>query len=183
VHAAAGKHHRNRKQVLALRVCTFTYSCPPSDVFRRVLGRKVKCPGTIIEHSSIARPSPHLSGYDKVEWFLDDADGFKTYLNATNGVNLDDLVNGTFYVSRLDSSCGKRPPPCSREPPPEPLPLYPDITGQHRQSGSRRRSRHNSLHRGNGAGTLSKRVVNACARDTVDPSDPYDPPENCRTEW
>ncbi|KAJ7927991.1 hypothetical protein B0H13DRAFT_2311857 [Mycena leptocephala] len=43
-----------------------------------VLGRKVKCPGTIIEHSSIARPSPHLSGYDKVEWFLDDADGFKT---------------------------------------------------------------------------------------------------------
>jgi hypothetical protein len=43
-----------------------------------------------------------MSQYSTVQWFLDDADGFKRYLNNTSGVNLDDLLtNGTFYVSKL----------------------------------------------------------------------------------
>jgi hypothetical protein len=60
---------------------------------------QIKCPGSIIEG---ADPSPHMSQYSTVQWFLDDADGFKQYLNDTSGVNLDDLLaNGTFYVSKL----------------------------------------------------------------------------------
>ncbi|KAJ7117094.1 hypothetical protein C8R44DRAFT_879603 [Mycena epipterygia] len=115
--------------------------------------------------------SPHLTQYDTVQWFLDDADGFKQYLNESVGINLDDLVDGEFYVTRLGSSCttgggtGKTP----RAGPTETVPRSPVPTLHDAHSISRRRSRHHSHQ--------TKK------RDTDDPSDPYDPPESCRTKW
>jgi hypothetical protein len=63
-----------------------------------------RCPGEIIEDTTIFDQSPHLTGEESITWILDDADGFKQYLNDTGGVNLDDLVTGSFYVSRLGTS-------------------------------------------------------------------------------
>jgi hypothetical protein len=58
------------------------------------------CPGPFILGTTV--PSPHLTEYNTVEWFLDDVDGFTQYLNDTAGINVDDLVKiATFYVTRL----------------------------------------------------------------------------------
>ena len=58
------------------------------------------CPGSIIEDAGVAG-SPHLTRFDSVNWVLDDADGFKQYLNDSVGIDFDDLVEGQFYVTRL----------------------------------------------------------------------------------
>lgn len=59
------------------------------------------CPGSIIEGLHLPAESPHLTRFDTVQWILDDADGFKKFLNDSVGINFDDLVEGEFFVTRL----------------------------------------------------------------------------------
>jgi hypothetical protein len=130
----------------------------------------VNCPGTIIEDSTISNLSPHLTGYDEVDWVLDDADGFKQYLNDTSGVNLDDLITGTFYVSRLSMS--------------PVLNIYTKLTKLRPAESCLLVPINQGGLNQNVSSTEAKRVV--CTRDSdedSDDSDPYDPPENCRTLW
>ncbi|KAJ7290615.1 hypothetical protein C8J57DRAFT_1493324 [Mycena rebaudengoi] len=136
------------------------------------------CPGSIIEDVHLPAQSPHLTGHATVQWFLDDADGFKQYLNDSVGIDLDDLVEGEFYVTRLDESCTKGVPPV--KPPVNPdiqdaQPLNSSVSRnlQDAHSSNRRKSRHHSHHHSH----QTKK------RDTDDASDPFDPPENCRTKW
>jgi hypothetical protein len=135
-----------------------------------------------------------LTGHATVQWFLDDADGFKQYLNDSVGIDLDDLVEGEFYVTRLgepphivafqssmilpDESCTKGVPPV--KPPVNPdiqdaQPLNSSVSRnlQDAHSSNRRKSRHHSHHHSH----QTKK------RDIDDASDPFDPPENCRTKW
>ncbi|KAJ6498540.1 hypothetical protein C8R47DRAFT_1112041 [Mycena vitilis] len=138
------------------------------------------CPGTINEDAGIGG-SPHLTGFDTVQWFLDDADAFKQYLNNSMGVNLDDLVDGSFYVTRLDESCS---PPSVPPDGPDPdtngtlggLPSAPIPSRRHLHDSTTFRSRHRH-HSHLVPPVLIKKVIES------DASDPYDPPENCRTLW
>ncbi|KAJ6551177.1 hypothetical protein B0H19DRAFT_1263865 [Mycena capillaripes] len=121
------------------------------------------CPGSIIEDAGIAG-SPHLTRFDTVKWFLDDTDGFKQYLNESLGINTDDLVTHSQTELYSDESCAPPVPPNGPDP---------NTTG----NGTQRFpiSTHHSKRRNSVSPTLKKK--------TSEDSDPYDPPEGCRTLW
>ncbi|KAJ7222777.1 hypothetical protein C8J57DRAFT_1593153 [Mycena rebaudengoi] len=132
------------------------------------------CPGSIIEGLHLPAESPHLTRFDTVQWILDDADGFKKFLNDSVGINFDDLVEGEFFVTRLGESCVKGPP---TKPPPavniqltQPADSSISRSLQEGHSSGRRNVRHRSLHHSH----------QAQKRDDLDP---FDPPETCRTKW
>ena len=60
----------------------------------------IVCPGYINVNDTPGNPSPHLTDFDPIQWTLNDAPGFKTFLNNTLGVDLDTLVVGSFEVAR-----------------------------------------------------------------------------------
>ncbi|KAJ7130871.1 hypothetical protein C8R46DRAFT_1048762 [Mycena filopes] len=140
------------------------------------------CPGSIIEDAGVTG-SPHLTRFKTVQWFLDDADGFKQYLNDTVGINLDDLIESSFYVTRLDESCSPPVPPTGPNPDGPTKTLHSIGTSSSMSSSPAHssiilgdhRSRHHSLY-------LKTSANHVLKRDTENP-DPYDPPENCRTLW
>ncbi|PPQ63549.1 hypothetical protein CVT24_004779 [Panaeolus cyanescens] len=133
----------------------------------------VHCPGGFLDYQ-------HMTDYREIFWVLDDREGYKQYLNETMDIDLDDLIQGSFRVSRNRESCFHQPgPPCPNPPCHSTLrtPLASSSSSQ--DDTLSRRSRHRRHRRA----LIRSTTDDVNMHEKRDEGDPFEPPSNCYTTW